>query len=72
MTDPEAELCALPGLVERDVWAKKVKRHPATVKRWEDQGRIVVRYLGRLAFVDVAATAKRMRGEDRPARRKGG
>jgi hypothetical protein len=62
----------LPGFVERDEWARRAKRHPGTVKRWEDKGLIVVRYVGRLAFVDTAATAARMRGEDRPSRRKAG
>jgi hypothetical protein len=62
----------LPGFALRDDWARSIGRHPETAKRWQDQGRIVVRYLGRDAYVDLEATAARMRGEDRPRRRRGG
>jgi hypothetical protein len=63
----------LPGLVPRKTFGASLNppRSEFTVRRWEREGRIVVRRIGRVAFVDLDATAARMRGEDqlRPRRR---
>jgi hypothetical protein len=63
----------LPGLVPRAVWAANLDppRSDYTARRWMREGKIVVRYLGNLPFVDTAATAARMRGEDKPKRCRG-
>jgi hypothetical protein len=52
--------------MHRDEWARSINRHPATVKRWQDKGDVVVRYLGRDPFVDIPATTALMRGETKP------
>jgi hypothetical protein len=65
------EASPLPGFERRDLWAAKMDRSDASAKRWQDRGRIVVRYLGNIPFVDLEATAARVRGEDRPRRRRG-
>jgi hypothetical protein len=59
---------ALPGLVLRSEWAAQLGYCDKTAKRWQDAGKIVVRYLGRQAFVDIEATAARVRGADTPRR----
>jgi hypothetical protein len=61
----------LPGFAPRDEWVAEVFGKCArTAKRWEDQGLIVVRRFGRQPFVDLEATARRARGEDRPPRKR--
>jgi hypothetical protein len=59
----------LPGLVHRDTYMRELGLHPATGRRWQGAGKIVVRYLGRQPYVDVPATGARVRGEDRRGRR---
>jgi hypothetical protein len=41
-----------------------------TDRRWQSKGILVVKYFGKTPFVDIAATAARARGEDRPCRRR--
>jgi predicted site-specific integrase-resolvase len=55
----------LEGFVLRRTWAAQLGKSDRTAKRWEDAGKIVVRRLGRDPYVDLEATAARMRGEDR-------
>jgi hypothetical protein len=62
----------LPGMEHRDAWVARQGKSKWTGKRWQDDGRIVVRYIGRTPYIDLEATAARMRGEDRPARRRRG
>ena len=40
-----------------------------TAKRWQDDGQIIVRYLGRQPFVDIPATAQRSGGRGSAATR---
>lgn len=54
----------LPGFEHRNAWAKKLGKCARTAKRWQDKGLIVVRYIGKDPYVDIEATAARMRGED--------
>jgi hypothetical protein len=58
----------LPGLVPRRKWAAGVGKCDRTAKRLQDAGKIVVRYVGKDPYVDLEATARRIRGEDRPRR----
>ena len=58
----------LPGLVPRRKWAAGLGKCDRTAKRLQDAGKIVVRYVGKDPYVDVEATAARIRGEDRPRR----
>ena len=60
----------LPGHMPRAAWAKGIGKCDRTAKRWQDSGRIVVHYLGRDPYVDLEATARRIRGEDRQRSRK--
>jgi hypothetical protein len=41
-----------------------------TGKRWQDQGTLVIQYIGKTPYVDCQATAARLRGEDQPRRRR--
>lgn len=66
----DTEQHAIPGFVHRDVWAAQLGKCARTAKRWQDTGKIVVVYLGRLPFVDLEKTAARLRGEDRRTGRK--
>jgi hypothetical protein len=62
---------ALPGLMPRHKWAKEaLGKSDRTAKRLQDAGRIVVRYIGKDPYVDIAATSLRLRGEDRRRGRK--
>jgi hypothetical protein len=58
----------LPGYMLRAAWAQQMGKCDRTAKRWQDAGRIVVRYMGKDPYVDLEATARRIRGEDRPRR----
>ena len=70
VTDNEAALL-LPGLMPRKEWARQaLRRCDRTAKRLQDDGQIVVRYIGKEPFVDIAATAARLRGDDKPTKRK--
>jgi hypothetical protein len=66
MTD---QTCPLPGFKHRDLFMQEMDRRPATGRRWQGKGLIVVRYFGKEPYVDLDATAARARGEDRPKRR---
>jgi len=43
----------IPGLELRSKWAAKLGKCDTTAKRWQDAGKIVVRYVGRDPYVDV-------------------
>jgi hypothetical protein len=61
----------LPGLMPRKEWARKaLKSCDRTAKRLQDKGRIVVEYIGKEPFVVIEATAARLRGDDKPKRRR--
>src|SRR4051794_6207922 len=45
----------LPGLVLRDSYMRKLGYHPITGKRWQDKGILVIRHIGRRAFVDASS-----------------
>jgi hypothetical protein len=70
--DPSVSQAAnpLPGFELRSKWAAKLGKCDRTAKRWLDAGHIVVRYIGKEPYVDLEATAARMRGEDGRRRRK--
>jgi hypothetical protein len=56
----------LPGLMP----LKEFKQHVGnkcdrTIQRWRDAGKVVIVELGNERFVDLEATARRLRGEDR-------
>jgi hypothetical protein len=59
----------LPGLMPRIEWAAKTNRCDRTAKRLQDAGKIVVRYIGKIPYVDIEATAARIKGEDKRRRR---
>jgi hypothetical protein len=60
----------LPGFMPRpDYMARVHNKSDWTGRRWQAQGRLVVKYFGRTPWVDIAATAARERGEDQPRRR---
>jgi hypothetical protein len=54
----------LPGLMPRHQWAAGIGKCDRTAKRLQDAGKIVVRYVGKDPYVDLEATAARIRGED--------
>ena len=60
------------GLVPLTSWLASLTppRSIHTAKRWRAQGRLITRKIGHNIFVDVQATAARMRGEDQPQRRR--
>jgi hypothetical protein len=60
------------GLVPLVEWcaAQEPPLSPHTGHRYRRLGKIITRRLGNVEFVDVPATAARMRGEDRPQRRR--
>ena len=60
----------LPGFELRSKWAARLGKSDWTAKRWQDAGKIVVRYIGRDPYVDIEATAARNRGDDKPKRRR--
>ena len=67
MTDTDAD--PLAGLMPRPQWARKaLNKSDRTAKRLQDAGRIVVTYIGKDPYVVLEATARRLRGEDRPRR----
>ncbi len=55
----------LPGFPHRDDFMRAHNKSPLTGRRWQAEGRIVVRYLGREPLVDLEATAARLRAEGR-------
>jgi hypothetical protein len=61
----------LPGFELRSKWAARLGKSDATAKRWQDRGKVVVKYFGRDPYVDIEATAARARGDDKPKRRRG-
>jgi hypothetical protein len=65
----EGKISPLPGFVHRDAWIEQQGKCAKTGKRWQDAGLIVVRYLGRVAYVDIEATAARLRDKDRRPKR---
>jgi len=65
----ESEPFVLPGLMPDVVFADKMDVCLRTVRRWEDAGKIVVVELGAKRFIDLEATGRRLRGEDRPRSR---
>jgi hypothetical protein len=65
-----SELFILPGFLPRNEFARKLGVHPRTIKRRVDAGQVVERNLGRERLVDLEATAARMRGGDKPKRRR--
>jgi hypothetical protein len=62
----------IPGFMLRRDWAAQLKppKTDWTAKRWQDAGKIVVRYIGKDPYVDIEATIARMRGDDKPKRRR--
>lgn len=60
----------IPGFELRSKWAERLGKCDTTAKRWQDAGKIVVRYIGRDPFVDIEATAARIRGEGGSKRRR--
>jgi hypothetical protein len=54
----------LPGLMSRQEWAAAIGKCDRTAYRMQTRGEIVVRYVGKDPYVDLEATAARMRGED--------
>jgi hypothetical protein len=60
---------ALPGLMLRRAWAEQIGKCDRTAKRLQDAGKIIVRYVGKDPYVDLEATAARIRGE---GKRRGG
>jgi hypothetical protein len=61
----------LPGFIRRDEYMARFGKSDFTGRRWQQKGEIVVVYFGKEPFVDLEATARRMRGEDKPRRRRG-
>jgi hypothetical protein len=61
----------LPGLMPRAAWAASIGKCDRTAKRLQDAGRVVVRYIGKEPFVDIEATAARIKGEDGTRRGRG-
>jgi hypothetical protein len=62
----------LPGLMRRAEYMRVVhNKTDFTGKRWQRQGLLVVRYIGKAPYVDLEATTRRMRGEDQLKRRRG-
>ena len=59
----------IPGFELRSKWAERLGKCDTTAKRWQDAGKIVVRYIGRDPYVDLEATAARIRGETATRRR---
>ncbi len=53
----------LQGLMPRKQFAAQMGRCERTVKRWEDQGRLVVIKLGNDRLIDVEKSLSRLRGE---------
>jgi hypothetical protein len=53
-----------PGLMPLKQFGIEVDRCPRTLKRWQAQGKLIVRDMGNQRFVDLEATAARMRGEE--------
>jgi hypothetical protein len=41
----------IPGFVPRSKWAAQLGKSDYTVKRWQDAGKIVVRYFGKDPYV---------------------
>jgi hypothetical protein len=60
----EVEFDPLPGLTPRKQWAAGTKKCDRTAKRLQDAGLLVVHYIGKTPYVDVQATAARIKGED--------
>jgi hypothetical protein len=61
----------LPGLVRRSEYARRaLNAGDKTAKRLQDAGQLVVHYVGRVPYVDIEATARRIRGEERRRGRK--
>jgi hypothetical protein len=61
----------LPGFVPRPDYMQRVHgKSDFTGRRWQRLGLLVVKYIGRSPFVDVEATTKRLKGEERPQRRR--
>jgi hypothetical protein len=59
----------LPGLMPRPKYARHALNScDKTAKRLQDAGKLVVHYIGRRPYVDIEATARRLRGEDAPRR----
>jgi hypothetical protein len=56
----------LSGLMPRKEFAAKVNRCERTVKRWQDQGKLVVFSIGNERWVDVEKSLARIRGERPP------
>ena len=69
MTETEYSHTCLPGLMHRKKWASGLGKSDRFAKRLQDRGLIVVRYVGKQPYVDVEATAARIRGQDRPSRK---
>jgi hypothetical protein len=65
MTTDDAPSALLPGFMLRKQWARQaLNKCDRSAKRLQDKGLIVVRYFGKDPYVDIPATAARMRGED--------
>jgi predicted site-specific integrase-resolvase len=62
----------LPGLMPLKEFGRRVNRCSRTLKRWEDQGKLVVFALGNERLVDLEKTAARLRGEERRRSLRGG
>jgi hypothetical protein len=52
----------------RPAWAAALGKCDRTAARWQAAGMIVVRYVGRMPYVVLDATAARLRGEEKPRR----
>jgi hypothetical protein len=71
MITDDAPSALLPGLMHRAEWARKaINSTDRTAKRLQDAGKIVVRYIARQPYVDIEATAARIRGDDMPNRKR--
>jgi hypothetical protein len=58
----------LPGFMPRHEYMRRLGKTDFTGRRWQEKGEIVVRYFGKDPYVDLEATAARVRGQDRPRR----
>jgi hypothetical protein len=65
-----AEAFVLPGFLPRKQFAKQLGVCERTIKRRVDAGQVVERPFGKERLVDIEATAARMRGDDKPKRRR--
>jgi hypothetical protein len=63
-----SETFLLPGLMPLKEFGRSVDRCDRTLKRWANQGKLVIHTLGNERFVDIEKTAARVRGEGKRPR----